>query len=285
MLRNQGCTEDQTAVCRVCPHHCRIPEGAFGRCRARKNAGGKVICANYGKLTSMALDPIEKKPLAYFLPGSMILSVGSYGCNLSCPFCQNYEISMAGESDFRILQEVSPQKLCSLAMGEAARGNVGVAYTYNEALAGYEYVRDSARLVHEAGMVNVLVTNGMAELPVLEELLPYIDAMNIDLKCFRPEIYRKLGGDLETVKAFISRAAQNCHVELTSLIVPGMNDDLADMDRQAEWIAQINPRMPLHLTRYFPRYRMHEKPTDLSLLMRLKKVAQKSLERVLLGNV
>lgn len=219
------------------------------------------------------------------IPGSMILSVGSYGCNLSCPFCQNYEISMAGESDFRILQEVSPQKLCSLAMREASRGNVGVAYTYNEALTGYEYVRDSARLVHEAGMVNVLVTNGMAELPVLEELLPYIDAMNIDLKCFRPEIYRKLGGDLETVKAFISRAAQNCHVELTSLIVPGLNDDPADMERQAEWIAQIDPRMPLHLTRYFPRYRMHEKPTELSLLTRLKKVAQKSLERVLLGNV
>ena len=285
MLRNQGFTEDQTAVCRVCPHHCNIPVGAFGRCRARKNVGGKVICTNYGKLTSMALDPIEKKPLAYFLPGSMILSVGSYGCNLSCPFCQNYEISMAGESDFRILQEVSPQKLCSLAMREASRGNVGVAYTYNEALTGYEYVRDSARLVHEAGMVNVLVTNGMAELPVLEELLPFIDAMNIDLKGFRPDVYRKLGGALGTVKAFITRASQNCHVELTSLIVPGLNDDPADMERQAEWIAQIDPRMPLHLTRYFPRYRMHEKPTELSLLTRLKKVAQKSLERVLLGNV
>ena len=274
-----------TAVCSVCPHHCRIPEGALGRCRARKNVGGKVICSNYGKLTSIALDPIEKKPLAYFHPGSMILSVGSFGCNLSCPFCQNHEIAAAGEYDFRRLYEVSPQELCSLAEDETARGNIGVAYTYNEALAGYEYVRDSARLVHEAGMLNVLVTNGTAELPVLEELLPYIDAMNIDLKGFRPQIYRKLGGDLETVKAFITRASQDCHVELTSLIVPGMNDDPADMEKEAEWIAQIDPRIPLHITRYFPRYRMQERPTDIPLLWKLKKIAENRLERVLLGNV
>ena len=283
--RNHEAADSRVAVCPVCPHHCRIPEGSFGRCRARKNEGGKVICANYGKLTSIALDPIEKKPLACFHPGSMILSVGSYGCNLSCPFCQNYEIAAAGESDFRRLYEVSPQELCSLAKRETARGNIGAAFTYNEALAGYEYVRDSARLVHEAGMLNVLVTNGTAELPVLEELLPYIDAMNIDLKGFRPEIYRQLGGDLETVKAFITRAAQDCHVELTSLIVPGMNDDPADMEKEAEWIAQIDPRIPLHITRYFPRYKMHERPTDIPVLRHLKKIAEKRLERVRLGNV
>ena len=274
-----------TAVCSVCPHHCRIPEGALGRCRARKNEGGKVICANYGKLTSIALDPIEKKPLAYFHSGSMILSAGSYGCNLSCPFCQNYEIAAAGESDYRSLYEISPEELCALAREEAVRGNIGVAYTYNEALAGYEYVRDSARLVQEAGMLNVLVTNGTAELFVLEELLPYIDAMNIDLKGFRPQIYRQLGGDLETVKAFITRAAQDCHVELTSLIVPGMNDDPADMEKEAEWIAQIDPRMPLHITRYFPRYKMHERPTDIPVLRQLMKIAEKRLWRVRLGNV
>ena len=283
--RNHEAVDCRVAVCPVCPHHCRIPEGSFGRCRARKNEGGKVICANYGKLTSIALDPIEKKPLVFFHPGSMILSVGSYGCNLSCPFCQNYEIAAAGESDFRSLYEVSPQELCSLAKRETARGNIGVAFTYNEALAGYEYVRDSARLVHEAGMLNVLVTNGTAELPVLEELLPYIDAMNIDLKGFRPEIYRQLGGDLETVKAFITRAAQDCHVELTSLIVPGMNDDPADMEKEAEWIAQIDPRMPLHITRYFPRYKMHERPTDIPVLRQLMKIAEKRLWRVRLGNV
>ena len=273
------------AVCPVCPHACRIPEGALGRCRARRNTEGKIVSDNYGKLTSIALDPIEKKPLAYFHPGSQILSVGSYGCNLSCPFCQNYEIAAAKGTDFRSLYEVGPEELCALALRERVRGNIGVAYTYNEALVGYEYVRDCARLVHEAGMLNVLVTNGMANLPVLEEILPYVDAMNIDLKGFRPEIYHRLGGDLETVKAFIRRSAQECHVELTSLIVPGMNDDIEDMRRQAQWIADISPRIPLHITRYFPRYKMKEPPTALRVLRALKETAQESLERVLLGNV
>ncbi len=290
--------QEGLAVCPVCPHHCRIPEGAFGRCRARKNAGGEVICANYGRITSIALDPIEKKPLAHFYPGSMIVSVGSYGCNLACPFCQNYEIAAAGEEDFQDLfgdrgvrpgrrdsSEISPERLCEIAKSERYRGNIGVAYTYNEALVGYEYVRDCAKLVHEAGMKNVLVTNGMAELPVLEELLPWIDAMNIDLKGFRPEIYTRLGGYLETVKAFIYRAARECHVELTSLIVPGLNDDMEDMRREAEWIAAIDPEIPLHITRYFPRYKMRENPTDIGLMMRMREIAQKYLRKVHLGNV
>lgn len=273
------------AVCPVCPHHCRIPEGAYGRCGARKNAEGRVICASYGKLTALALDPIEKKPLAFFHPGSMILSAGSFGCNMSCGFCQNYEISRGRETDFPQIYEISPEQLCRIAMEERVRGNIGTAFTYNEALTGYEYVRDTAKLVHENGMRNVLVTNGMAELPVLEELLPYIDAMNIDLKGFRPEIYRQLGGDLETVKACIVRAASACHVELTSLIVPGMNDDPEDMTRQAEWIAGISPEIPLHITRYFPRYKMREPATDISLLKSLRAVAEKSLHRVCLGNI
>lgn len=273
------------AVCPVCPHACRIPEGGFGRCRARKNEGGRIVCDNYGKLTSIALDPIEKKPLVYFHPRSRILSVGSYGCNLSCPFCQNYEIAAAKGSDFRKLYEVSPEELCALALRERDRGNIGVAYTYNEALVGYEYVRDSAKLVHEAGMRNVLVTNGMANLSVLEEILPYMDAMNIDLKGFRPEIYQRLGGDLESVKAFIRRASQACHVELTSLIVPGLNDSAGDMRNQAQWIAGISPRIPLHITRYFPRYQMTEPATQIRVLYSLREIAQESLERVLLGNV
>lgn len=273
------------AVCPVCPHHCRISEGAYGRCGARKNAEGRVVCASYGKVTALALDPIEKKPLAFFHPGSRILSVGSFGCNMSCPFCQNYEISRGREADFPQVYEILPEQLCRLALEERARGNIGAAFTYNEALTGYEYVRDAAKLVHEEGMRNVLVTNGMAELPVLEELLPYIDAMNIDVKGFRPEIYRRLGGNLETVKAFIVRAASACHVELTSLIVPGLNDDPEDMRRQAEWIAEISPEIPLHITRYFPRYKMREPATDVSLMKRLKTVAEKSLRRVCLGNI
>ena len=273
------------AVCQVCPHHCRIPEGAYGRCRARKNEGGMVIGASYGKLTAIALDPIEKKPLVYFRPGSMILSVGSFGCNMACPFCQNYEIADAGESDCRGIYEVTPERLCELAKESRGRGGIGVAYTYNESLTAYEYIRDTARLVHEAGMCNVLVTNGMAELWVLEEILPYIDAMNIDLKGFRPEIYKYLGGDLDTVKSFIMTAAKKCHVELTTLIVPGMNDDPLDMDREAAWIASISPDIPLHITRYFPRHHLSTPATDIAVMRKLQEIAGRSLNRVRLGNV
>ena len=274
-----------TLTCDVCPHHCRIPTGGYGRCRARLNNGEKIVCANYGKLTSIALDPIEKKPLACFYPGSMVLSVGSYGCNLSCPFCQNYEIAAAKEADFHRLYEVTPEKLCDLAIQEKPSGNIGVAYTYNEALVGYEYVRDCSMLVHAAGMKNVLVTNGTAEPHILEEILPYIDAMNIDLKGFSDEIYKKLGGDFKTVRNFIKRSAENCHVELTTLIVPGLNDSPEDMKKEAEWIAGIDPAIPLHITRYFPRYKMHEMATDISVLRLLKTVAEESLENIFLGNV
>ena len=272
-------------TCDVCPHHCRIPADGYGRCRARRNNGEKIVCVNYGKLTSIALDPIEKKPLACFHPGSMILSVGSYGCNLSCPFCQNHEIAAARESDFLRLYDVTPEKLCTLAIQEKPSGNIGIAYTYNEALVGYEYVRDCSMLIHAAGMKNVLVTNGTAELHVLEEILPYIDAMNIDLKGFSAEIYEKLGGDFETVKNFITRSAKCCHVELTTLIVPGLNDSPEDMRKEAEWIADIDPSIPLHITRYFPRYKMHERATDIAVLKSLKDVASENLKRVFLGNV
>jgi len=272
-------------VCPVCPHHCALREGAVGRCRARKCVGGKITCINYGKITSLALDPIEKKPLYYFYPGSRIVSVGSFGCNLSCPFCQNHEIAAAGAREARYARDMMPEEICEIAEETRDRGNIGVAYTYNEALVGYEFVRDTAKLVHEAGMKNVLVTNGTAELPVLEELLPYIDAMNIDLKAFRPELYKWLGGDLQTVMNFITRAAQESHVELTSLIVPGKNDSLEDMEREAAWIAGIDPDIPLHITRYFPRHRMAEPPTRISLMRELKGVAERHLNRVLLGNV
>ncbi len=272
-------------TCDVCPHHCRIPADGYGRCRARRNNGEKIVCVNYGKLTSIALDPIEKKPLACFHPGSMILSVGSYGCNLSCPFCQNHEIAAARESDFLRLYDVTPEKLCTLAIQKKPSGNIGIAYTYNEALVGYEYVRDCSMLIHAAGMKNVLVTNGTAELHILEEIIPYIDAMNIDLKGFSDEIYEKLGGDFETVKNFITRSAQCCHVELTTLIVPGLNDSPEDMKKEAEWIADIDPSIPLHITRYFPRYKMHENATDIAVLKSLKDVASENLKRVFLGNV
>ena len=178
----------EAAVCPVCPHHCRLPEGALGRCRARAGRNGKVVPVNYGKVTSLALDPIEKKPLAFFLPGSKVLSVGSFGCNLSCPFCQNHDIAQAGMDDIPEVYTVTPGKILSIALDEVPNGNIGVAYTYNEALVGYEFVRDTAKLIKENGLKNVLVTNGCCELSVLEEILPFIDAMNIDRKGFHQKV-------------------------------------------------------------------------------------------------
>lgn len=275
-------------TCQVCIHHCSLSSGQTGLCRARKNLDGIIRCDNYGQITSLALDPIEKKPLKHFRPGSLILSVGSYGCNLRCPFCQNHEISMAGSAEAEA-RYVSPRQLADMALEWKERkraGNIGIAYTYNEPLTGWEYVRDTARLVREYGMVNVLVTNGTASLEVLEELLPYIDAMNIDLKGFREDYYRMLGGDFGTVKAFIMRAAKGCHVELTTLIVPGENDSMEEMAEEARWIADLNPEIPLHITRFFPQYRMADRaPTDVKQIYRLAETARQYLANVYVGNV
>ena len=271
-------------VCQVCMHHCSLRPGQTGICGARRNENGTVICGNYGLVTSMALDPIEKKPLKMFRPGSRILSVGSYGCNLRCPFCQNYEISMADEAAGGTLY-ISPKDLAYKALEYKDAGNIGVAFTYNEPLVGWEYVRDTARLVREAGMVNVLVTNGSVTQEVLEELLPFTDAMNIDLKGSRADSYRKLGGDLETVKAFIRRAAESCHVEITTLIVPEENDSLEEMEEEAQWIASLGGEIPLHVTRFFPRYHMEDRgPTDIGRVYLLAETARKYLKNVFVGN-
>lgn len=275
---------EEVCTCSVCMHHCRLKPGQWGICQARKNEKGAVVCKSYGHVSSLALDPIEKKPLKRFHPGSKILSVGSYGCNLRCPFCQNHEISMTGPmegaEDF-----LAPEELAGEALRCRARGNIGVAFTYNEPLSGWEYVRDTARLVKEAGMKNVLVTNGTASIWVLEELLPYIDAMNIDLKGFQEEYYRRLGGSLETVKAFISRAARDCHVELTTLIVPGENDRVSDMEREAAWIASVSEEIPLHVTRFFPQYRMQDRDaTEVEQVYRLAETARGFLQHVYVGN-
>lgn len=284
------------AVCKVCFRHCRLNEGQIGACGGRICRGDNVVPLNYGKVTSAALDPIEKKPLKRFHPGSMILSAGSFGCNLRCPFCQNYEISWSEEAGrFRDgCSGLSPSELAAMAVYHKARGNIGAAFTYNEPLIGYEYVRDAAKLIREAGMVNVMVTNGTAELSVLEELLPYIDAMNIDLKCFNEDCYRRtLGGDLETVKRFIARAVQECHVELTTLIVPGLNDREDELSRMTEWIASltdaqgrvIGENIPLHISRFFPRFRMTDRPpTDVKLIYRFADTARGKLKYVYTGN-
>lgn len=273
-------------VCSVCMHRCVLENGQTGLCGARINQDGTIRCDNYGRVTALALDPMEKKPLNRFFPGSMVLSVGSYGCNLRCPFCQNHEISMAGPGQgSRESVWVSPKMLADKALSCKGLGNVGVAFTYNEPLIGWEYVRDTAKLVKEAGMVNVLVTNGTASAEVLNELLPLIDAMNIDLKGFTQEYYGKLGGDLEIVKAFIVQAAAGCHVELTTLIVPGENDSAEEMEKEARWIASVGKEIPLHVTRFFPRYRMKDREaTEIRRVQELAKVAGEYLDHVFAGN-
>ena len=284
------------ARCEVCFHHCEIPEGKKGLCGARTCEKGVVRAANYGRITSLALDPVEKKPLRHFFPGSMILSAGSYGCNLRCPFCQNHEISWSAEAMgfAETAETVSPQELANAAVRLKSRGNIGLAFTYNEPLVGWEFVRDTAALVRAAGMKNVLVTNGTASLSVLEALAPYIDAMNIDLKGFTEDYYTKvLGGSLGMVKAFIARAAQLCHVELTTLIVPGENDSPEEIRELSGWVASltdgggncIGTDIPLHISRFFPRFHFADrKATDVSLIYRLADIARERLRYVYTGN-
>lgn len=284
------------ARCGVCFRHCEISEGKRGFCGARTCRDGEVRAENYGRITSLALDPIEKKPLSRFLPGSMILSVGSYGCNLRCPFCQNHEISWSAAA-MRLretAETVSPKDIVRAALRYKPYGNVGIAFTYNEPLIGWEFVRDTAKLAHEEGLVSVLVTNGTAELSVLEELEPYVDAMNVDLKSFSERTYSELlGGSLDAVKVFIARAVQICHVELTALIVPGENDSEEEMRALSGWIAgltdadgrTVGPEIPLHVSRFFPRFRMTDRPaTDPARVYRLADVARERLKYVYTGN-
>ena len=270
--------------CGLCFHRCVLDEGQAGFCRARANRGGTVVPLNYGKAVSLALDPIEKKPLRRFHPGALVLSVGSFGCNLRCPFCQNHEISMAGADELRA-EELSPGALAALAAELRPRGNLGAAYTYNEPLVGYEYIRDCAEAIHARGMRNVLVTNGTVEEAPWRALLPRIDAANIDLKGFTEAWYARLGGDLETVKRNIAIAAESCHVEVTTLLVPGENDGEDEIRALARWLADVSPEIPLHLSRFFPRYRMADRPpTPVETVYRLADIARETLRYVYTGN-
>ena len=274
------------AVCGVCPHACSLVEGRRGICRARIARDGAVVDENYGRVTSLALDPVEKKPLARFRPGSHVLSLGSYGCNLRCPFCQNASIACAGPDDVA-WRDLSPQHAVELAVQAADRGCVGLAFTYNEPLVGYEYVRDTARLAHEAGLVNVLVSNGMVNPEPLSELLGLVDAANIDLKGYTPAFYEMAGGSLDAVKRSIETLAADatCHLEVTTLVIPGLNDDPDEIDEATAWLASLDPAIPYHLTRFFPCHRMLDRPpTPVSALRELARVAQRHLDDVVLGN-
>ena len=280
------------AECSVCFRHCKLSEGQLGFCGGRIARNGRVEAFNYGRITSLALDPIEKKPLARFFPGSRILSVGSFGCNLRCPFCQNYEISWSKQAErfAKTAETLTPEELVGLALETRPRGNIGLAFTYNEPLIGYEFVRDAAKLAKAKGLKNVMVTNGTAEPAILSELEPYIEAMNIDLKGFTDRYYAKvLGGSRQQVLSFIEGAVKFCHVELTTLIVPGENDSEDEMRQMTAWISHLkNPDgkvPPLHISRFFPRFQMQDrKATDIRTVYHLAEVAREQLPYVYTGN-
>ena len=248
----------------------------------RSNEGGRLVPTGYGIVVSAANDPIEKKPLYHFLPGSRILSVGCNGCNLSCDFCQNWEISQR-EVPGRYL---SPERLAELGSME---GSVGVAFTYSEPLVWFEYIVDAALLLRDKGLKVVLVTNGVIEPGPRERLLPLVDAMNIDLKSIEARFYREhCGGDfLETVKETISEAFEvGVHVEVTNLLIPECNDAPHQVERLADWVASVDKNIPLHISRFFPCYLMQNRPpTPLESMYSAFSLARERLNFVYLGNV
>jgi len=238
----------------------------------------------YGRVSSIALDPVEKKPLYRFHPGRNVLSIGGFGCNMRCPFCQNCEISMEHDETRQNARIFTPEQINGLARQTVSENNIGVAYTYNEPLIGYEFLYDCARLVRDAGLKNVVVTNGYISREPLEALLPLIDAMNIDLKGFSDRFYQELSGGLEAVKETIAIARERCHVEITTLIIPGENEN--DVVELARWIASLDPEIPLHLSRFFPRYRYSDRaPTPRETILKLRDEAGKFLTNVFVGNM
>ncbi len=273
----------ERVLCRLCPHHCRINPGKRGICRVRVNRGGELVTENYGRMASLALDPIEKKPLFHFFPGQTILSAGTFGCNLSCSFCQNF--SLAHETP--ATQYMSPETLCMITDRAKAQGSVGMAFTYNEPSIWYEYIWDCARLLKEQGLKVVLVTNGYMDPEPLKKILPYIDAMNIDVKAFTNTFYKKLcKGTLEPVLRTVEAAAEHTLVEVTTLLIPGENDQIGEVESLSRWLASVNPKIPLHLSRYHPAYKYQlEPPTPEETLLEAQEIARHYLTFVYLGNV
>ncbi len=268
--------------CRLCPHHCLIGEEKSGLCSVRTNRGGSLKTENYGEITAMAVDPVEKKPLYHFKPGKRILSVGSFGCNFSCGFCQNYSIAhYRGKSEY-----LPPEQLA--ASSKAPRNNIGIAFTYNEPSIWFEYVYDAARELKSIypELFIVLVTNGYIETEPLKKLLPYVDAMNIDLKSMNQKYYRSTcGGDLQPVLDTIERSYQRCHIEITNLIVNGLNDSEEEIDEIAKYLSNLDKNIPLHLSRYYPSYRMTQQATNINIMKRAADIAKKHLNYVYLGNM
>jgi len=265
--------------CCLCPHNCLIDEDCFGICRNRKNIGGKLQATGYAQVSSLCFDPIEKKPLYHFYPFSTILSVGGLWCNLKCSFCQNWRIAHKEAETISI----SPEKLCDMAL---LNGSIGIAFTYNEPFIWYEYVYDVSVLARKSNLKILLVTNGYINLKPLKNLLPFVDAMNIDVKGFRNDYYRDIcGGELDYVKNTVEESAKHCHVEITTLIVNGLNDKVEELRDMLKWLESVNPLIPLHISRYYPEYKMRIPETPTKTLYELRKIASEYLSFVYIGNV
>ena len=268
--------------CELCPHECTVSEGKTGICRVRGCVEGELRALGYGKVSSCSLDPIEKKPLYHFLPGADILSVGGWGCNLRCTFCQNWDISQGFPDDAR---SYSADDLVKAA---SSGNSVGIAYTYNEPLIAFEFVENCATLVHAQGMKNILVTNGFVQREPAARLLPLIDALNVDIKSMKEDFYRTLcGGSLAPVLEFCKQAREaGCHLEVTNLIIPGHNDEEASIGELGAWVAtHLGATTPLHLSAYFPRYKLGARPTPTGVLSRAREISRQSLDYVYIGNV
>jgi pyruvate formate lyase activating enzyme len=267
-------------VCNLCPHHCKIKPGHIGLCRVRKNIDQTLYTLNYGRISAFNLDPIEKKPLYHYYPGNLIVSVGSFGCNMKCSFCQNHTIAHEEPVTVALL----PENLADKAA--AVHGNIGIAYTYNEPSIWYEYVFETAAAAKDRGLKNVLVTNGYLEEEPLERILPRIDAMNIDIKAFDEDYYIDIcKGRLAPVLRTVEKAAAHCHVEVTTLVVGGLNDNLDQLEQLGRWLAGINKNIPIHLSRYYPAYHMDRPATPVDTLFKAKDLMMRFLNYVYIGNV
>lgn len=268
--------------CRVCPHNCLIGEGQFGACRVRAVKDGQLIAVNFGEVTSAAVDPIEKKPLYHFKPSMDVLSLGSYGCNMTCSFCQNYEISQSKPAT----EFMSIERLIEVI--PTIENNVGVAFTYNEPLMWYEYILEASQKIkqHNKDTSVIVVTNGYINKEPLMKLLPYVDAMNIDLKGYTNRFYNKVcGATLEPVLETIKRCSGKCHIEITTLLVSDENDSLEEVKEIAGFLSEVDENIPLHLSRYFPRYKMNNEATKVEKMLLAQQEAQKFLKYVYVGNV
>lgn len=275
--------EHEKIQCFLCPNHCLILSGKRGICGVRENKNGFLYSLNYNLISSIALDPIEKKPLYHFHPGKLILSVGTVGCNFKCPYCQNWSISQVSPEELK-LEKIDSYKLVSLAKSYRS---FGIAYTYNEPFIWYEFVLEASKIAKEHGLENVLVTNGYIEEEPFLELAPYISAMNIDLKAFNQEFYSKLcQGKLDKVLNTILLAYKiGIHIELTTLIIPSWNDKEDEIKDLVDWIANIDINIPLHFSRYFPAYKFNLPPTPYETLLKAYSIAKEKLNFVYLGNV